>query len=158
DSYRVKQKITLQDLLARVEPVVRHEIDVLRHQLSRNGVELVNATASFVEPHTLHLEDSVNGTHKQITAEKIMLAVGTEATRDARTALDGHCIFSSDDVMTLQELPRTLAVIGAGVIGCEYASMFAALGVRVTLIDMRPRLLEFADEEMVENLVYHLRE
>src|SRR5262249_27228018 len=118
DSYRVKQKITLQDLLARVEPVVRHEIDVLRHQLSRNGVELVNATASFVEPHTLHLEDSVNGTHKQITAEKIVLAVGTEAIRDARTALDGHCIFSSDDVMTLQELPRTLAVIGAGVIGC----------------------------------------
>jgi NAD(P) transhydrogenase len=158
DSYRVKEKITFQDLLVRVEPVVRHEIDVLRHQLSRNGVELMNASASFVDPHVLQLEDRASGSHKQITAGTIVIAVGTEAIRDARTQLDGHCIFSSDDVMTLRELPRTLAVIGAGVIGCEYASMFAALGVRVTLIDMRHRLLEFADAEIVENLVYQLRE
>jgi NAD(P) transhydrogenase len=158
DSYRVKQRITLQDLMARVEPVVRHEIDVLRHQLSRNGVELINATASFVDPHVLHLEDRASRTYRRISAGTFVLAVGTEAIRDARTPLDGHCIFSSDDVMTLEGLPKTLAVIGAGVIGCEYASMFAALGVRVTLIDMRRRLLEFADAEMVENLVYHLRE
>ena len=158
DSYRVKEKITLQDLLARVEPVVRHEIDVLRHQLSRNGVELINASASFVDPHVLHLEDKASGFHKRITARTIVLAVGTEAVRDARTPLDSHSILSSDDVLTLRELPRTLAVIGAGVIGCEYASMFAALGVRVTLIDKRHRLLEFADAEIVDNLVYQLRE
>jgi NAD(P) transhydrogenase len=158
DSYRVKEKITFQDLLARVEPVVRHEIDVLRHQLLRNGVELINASASFVDPHVLQLEDKASGLHKRITAEIIVLAVGTEAIHDARTPLDGRSIFSSDDVLTLPELPRTLAVIGAGVIGCEYASMFAALGVRVTLIDMRHRLLEFADAEIVENLVYQLRE
>ena len=158
DSYRVKQKITFQDLLARVEPVVRHEIDVLRHQLARNDVELINASASFADSHVLKVEDHRSGFHKEITAAVIVLAVGTEAIRDARTPLDGRCIFSSDDVMTLEELPRTLAVIGAGVIGCEYASMFAALGVRVTMIDMRQRLLEFADAEIVENLVYHLRE
>jgi NAD(P) transhydrogenase len=158
DSYRVKEKITFQDLLARVDPVVRHEIDVLRHQLSRNGVELINASASFVDPHALLLEDKVGGLQRRITAGTIVLAVGTQAVRDARTPLDGHCVFSSDDVMELGELPRTLAVIGAGVIGCEYASMFAALGVRVTLIDMRPRLLEFVDAEIVETLVYHLRE
>ena len=158
DSYRVKEKITFQDLLARVEPVVRHEIDVLRHQLSRNGVELINASASFVDPHVLQLEDKGSGLQKRITAGIIVLAVGTEALRDTRTQLDGHSIFSSDDMMALRELPRTLAVIGAGVIGCEYASMFAALGVRVTLIDMRHRLLEFADTEIVENLIYQLRE
>ena len=158
DSYRVKEKITFQDLLARVEPVVRHEIDVLRHQLSRNGVELINASASFVDPHVLQLEDKGSGLQKRITAGIIVLAVGTEALRDTRTQLDGHSIFSSDDMMALRESPRTLAVIGAGVIGCEYASMFAALGVRVTLIDMRHRLLEFADTEIVENLIYQLRE
>jgi NAD(P) transhydrogenase len=158
DSYRVKEKITFPDLLARVEPVVRHEIDVLRHQLLRNGVELINASASFVDPHTLQLEDKASGVQKRITAETIVLAVGTEAIRDARTPLDGRSIFSSDDVLTLTELPRTLAVLGAGVIGCEYASMFAALGVRVTLVDMRHRLLEFADAEIVDNLVYQLRE
>jgi NAD(P) transhydrogenase len=158
DSYRVKEKITLQDLLVRVNPVVRHEVDVLRHQLQRNGVELVNASASFIDPHTLLLEDKSNGHQRRISAETIVLAVGTQAVRDGRTAPDGQCVFSSDDVMELDELPRTLAVIGAGVIGCEYASMFAALGVRVTLIDMRPRLLEFADAEIIETLVYHLRE
>ena len=158
DSYRVKEKITFQDLLVRVDPVVRHEIDVLRHQLLRNGVELTTASASFVDPHTLHLEDKMSGLQRRITASTIVLAVGTQPARDARTPLDGTSIFSSDDVMQLDELPRTLAVIGAGVIGCEYASMFAALGVRVTLIDMRPRLLDFVDAEIVESLVYHLRE
>jgi NAD(P) transhydrogenase len=158
DSYRVKEKITLQDLLVRVNPVVRHEVDVLRHQLLRNGVELVNASASFLEPHVLLLDDKATGHQRRISAGTIVLAVGTQAVRDSRTALDGQSVFSSDDVMDLEELPRTLAVIGAGVIGCEYASMFAALGVRVTLIDMRPRLLEFADAEIVETLVYHLRE
>jgi len=158
DSYRVKEKITLQDLLTRVEPVVRYEIDVLRHQLSRNGVELVNASASFIDAHGLLLEDKASGLQRRITAGTIVLAVGTEAIRDARTPLDSQRVFSSDDVMELDELPRTLAVIGAGVIGCEYASMFAALGVRVTLVDMRPRLLDFVDAEIVETLIYHLRE
>jgi NAD(P) transhydrogenase len=95
---------------------------------------------------------------RRISAATIVLAVGTKAIRDDRTPLDGRSVFSSDDVMELDELPRTLAVIGAGVIGCEYASMFAALGVRVTLIDMRPRLLDFVDAEIVETLTYLLRE
>jgi NAD(P) transhydrogenase len=158
DSYRVKEKITLQDLLIRVNPVVKHEVDVLRHQLLRNGVELVNASASFIDPHALLLEDKLSGLQRRITAGTIVLAVGTKAVRNARSPLDGQSIFSSDDVMDLEEIPRTLAVIGAGVIGCEYASMFAALGVRVTLIDMRPRLLDFVDAEIVETLTYHLRE
>src|SRR6202522_3138720 len=158
DSYQVKEKITFQDLLVRVDPVVRHEIDVLRHQLLRNGVELTTASASFVDPHVLHLEDRASGLQRRISAANVVLAVGTQPARDQRTPLDGTCVFSSDDMMQLDELPRTLAVIGAGVIGCEDASMFAALGVRVTLIDMRPRLLEFVDAEIVETLTYHLRD
>jgi NAD(P) transhydrogenase len=158
ESYRVKDKITFQDLLFRVEPVVRTEIDVMRDQLLRNGVEVVNATARFVDPHTLRLERVGDGAERSITADRIVIAVGTESARDARMPIDGRDVFCSDDILGLDELPRTLAVIGAGVIGCEYASMFAALGVRVTLIDMRPRLLGFVDAEIVEMLAYHMRE
>lgn len=157
ESYRVKEKITLQDLLVRVEPVVRTEIDVMRDQLVRNGVELAIGTASFVDSHSLRLE-RIDGGHRTITADKIVIAVGAETVRDSRMPLDGQEVFCADDVLQLDELPRTLAVIGAGVIGAEYASMFAALGVRVTLVDMRPRLLSFVDAEIIETLAYHMRE
>jgi len=157
-SYTVKQKITMKDLMFRVGPVVRHEIDVIRHQLLRNGVEMLSAEASFLDPHTLELRYSDGHNRGQITAEKILIATGSEASRDPHIPFDGTHIFSSDDILTLDELPRTLAVVGAGVIGCEYASMFAALGVKVTLIDKRTRLLPFVDGEIVEALMYHLRE
>jgi NAD(P) transhydrogenase len=157
ESYKVKEKITLQDLVFRIDPVVRHEIDVMRHQLQRNGIELVTAEASFVDAHSVRL--SMNSdSHRIVTADKIILGVGTEAASDPRMPLDGQCVFSSDDILKVDTLPRSLTVIGAGVIGCEYASMFSALGVRVTLIDMRPRLLPFVDSELIEALTYQLRE
>ncbi|HVA68159.1 MAG TPA: Si-specific NAD(P)(+) transhydrogenase [Candidatus Binataceae bacterium] len=158
ESYKVKERITLQDLLFRVEPVVRHEVDVIRHQLQRNGVDLVAAEASFVDSHTLRLHQVETRVERTVTADKVLLGVGTEAARDARMPIDGCSVFSSDDILRLDTLPPSLTVIGAGVIGCEYASMFAALGVRVTLIDMRPRLLPFVDAEIVEALTYQLRE
>lgn len=158
ESYSVKQRITMEDLLFRVNHVIRHEVDVNRAQLLRNGVEVISAEASFVDPHTLRL-DYVNG-HAQrlVTAEKIVIAVGTEATRESHIPFDGKRIFISDDILTLDHLPKTLAVVGAGVIGIEYASIFAALGVRVTLIDKRERLLPFVDGEIMDTLVYHLRQ
>ncbi|WP_321474524.1 Si-specific NAD(P)(+) transhydrogenase [uncultured Paludibaculum sp.] len=157
-SYSVKQRITMQDLLQRVDTVIRHEIDVTRAQLLRNRVEVVSATASFVDPHTIRLEYVEGGGQRLLTADKIIVAVGTEATRDPHIPFDGHRVLTSDDILVLTELPRTLTVIGAGVIGCEYASMFAALGVRVTLVDKRPRLLPFVDCEIIDTLAYHLRE
>jgi NAD(P) transhydrogenase len=156
ESYRVKDQITIQDLLFRVDPVVRNEIDIMRHQLGRNGVELYTASASFVDPFSLQL-DSPNG-QRRIRAARIIIAVGTEPLREVDIHADRTNIFLPDDILSLDELPRTLAVVGAGVIGCEYASMFAALGVRVTLIDMRPRLLGFIDNEIADALSYHLRE
>ncbi len=158
ESYKVKEKITLQDLLFRVEPVVRHEIDVTRHQLQRNGVDVVLAEASFVDAHTLRLKMQNGFGERIITTDKVVIAVGTEIARDPGMTMDGRYIFSSDDILALDHLPSSLSVIGAGVIGCEYASMFAALGVRVTLIDMRARLLPFVDAEIVEALTYQLRE
>ncbi len=158
-SYTVKQHITMGDLLFRSAHVIRHEIDVTRHQLTRNGVEVIGAEAMFAGPHTLNLQ-LLGGTHGQesVTAQAIILATGTTATRDEHIPFDGQRIFVSDDILTLEQLPRTMTVVGAGVIGCEYASMFATLGVRVTLIDKRKRLLPFVDGEIVESLAYHLRE
>jgi len=157
-SYRVKENITIQDLLVRTNQVIAHGIDIARHQLMRNHVELISATASFVDPHTLKLDMIEGSTSRTITASAVVIATGTETTRDAHVPFDGKRIFTSDDILHLDQLPRTIAVIGAGVIGCEYASILAALGVRVTLIDTRQRLLSFVDDEVAAELCHHLRE
>jgi NAD(P) transhydrogenase len=155
-SYKVKDKITLQDLLFRVDAVVRNEIDVSRHQLMRNGVEVLNAEASFLDPHLIKLRFPDGRSESTVQADKVVIAVGTEPVGDPRINL-GDAIVSSDSVHLLERLPQRLVVIGAGVIGCEYACMFAALDVRVTLIDMRSRLLPFVDAEIAEALTYQLR-
>jgi NAD(P) transhydrogenase len=157
-SYSVKERITMQDLLQRVDSVIRHEIDVTRAQLLRNRVEVISAAASFVDAHTLRLDYAEGGGQRQVTAGQIIIATGTEATRDEHIPFDGKRVLTSDDILVLDELPRTLTVVGAGVIGGEYASMFAALGVRVTLVDKRSRLLPFVDGEIIDTLAYHLRE
>jgi NAD(P) transhydrogenase len=157
-AYTVKQHITIQDLLVRTNKVIQHEIDVMRYQLLRNGVELIAATASFSGPHEMRLDFADGSTSRIVSAGTIIIACGTDTTRDGHIPFDGKRIFTSDDMLQLDRLPRTLAVVGAGVIGCEYASIFAALGVRVTLIDKRHRLLPFVDEEIVDTLSYHLRE
>ena len=157
-SYTVKQHITMQDLLFRTDRVIQHEIDVTRHQLMRNNVELIAATACFVGPNSLRLDYVDAATSRTATAKTIVIAAGAETTRAPNIPFDGERIFTSDDVLQLDRLPRTLAVVGAGVIGCEYASIFAALGVRVTLIDKRDRLLPFVDHEIVDEFCHHLRE
>jgi NAD(P) transhydrogenase len=157
-SYTVRQRITMQDLLQRVDAVIKHEVDVTRHQLLRNRVEVIEATASFVDQHTLLLDYVDGSARREVTAEYVILATGTEATRDEHIPFDGQRVLTSDDVLTMQELPRTMAVVGAGVIGVEYGSMFAALGVRVTMVDKRSRLLPFVDAEITDTLAYHLRE
>src|SRR6266478_4896207 len=157
-SYTVKQNITMQDLLFRTNRVIQHEIDVTRHQLMRNDVELVPATASFSGPDTVRLDYVDGSTSRTVKVKKIVIATGAETTRDPHIPFDGERIFTSDDVLDLDRLPRTLAVVGAGVIGCEYASIFAALGVRVTLIDKRDWLLPFVGHEIVDEFCHHLRE
>ncbi|NBQ77697.1 MAG: Si-specific NAD(P)(+) transhydrogenase [Betaproteobacteria bacterium] len=135
-SYRVKQDISIDDLLYRVQQVVRSEIDVIR------------------DPHTIELQSATGHGRRQITADKVVIACGTEAARDSHIPFDGQRIFTSDDVLALEFLPRSLIVVGAGVIGVEYATMFAALGVRVTIVDKRPTLLPFLDHEISAALTY----
>jgi NAD(P) transhydrogenase len=157
-AYSVKQRIEMADLLFRADHVIRTEIDITRHQLVRNGVEMIAADASFVDAHTIHLEHVDGSGSHNVTAKNVVIAVGTHATKDPSIEFDGQCILTSDDILKLESIPKTLAIIGGGVIGVEYASIFSALGVRVTLIDKRDRLLSFVDHEIIDSLVYHLRE
>jgi NAD(P) transhydrogenase len=157
-SYVVKQNITVDDLLFRADHVMRHEIDVTRHQLMRNRVELIAAEASFVDPHTIRMSYLDGSGNRLVSAANVIIATGTNATKDDHIPIDGRRILLSDDIVHLDRLPRSLTVVGAGVIGLEYASMFAALGVRVTLLDKRDRLLPYVDGEIIDALVYHLRE
>ena len=156
-SYTVKEKISIEDLLYRVDYVVLHEIEVIRHQLRRNGVDLFAAEASLIDAHTVRLQFIDGQSQRDVTTTNVVIATGTKATEDDNSRFDGQLTFTSDEILGLKKLPKTLTVVGGGVIGCEYACIFAALGVRVTLIDKRDRLLPFVDNEIVDALVYHLR-
>jgi NAD(P) transhydrogenase len=155
-SYRVKEKISMADLAFRVQHVIKTEIDVTTAQLSRNGIEVLNGIASFKDPNTV-LVTGVRGTN-EITGDKVVIGTGTKPAASTKVKINGQNIINSDQVLEMPTLPRTLIVVGGGVIGVEYTCMFAALGVRVTLIEKRPRLLEFADQEIIEALSYHLRD
>jgi NAD(P) transhydrogenase len=155
-NYRVKDKITMADLAFRVQHVIKTEIDVTLAQLSRNNIEMLFGCASFVDPHTLRVENSRGST--QYSAEMIVIATGTTPAVSSKVPINGRTILNSDQILQMADLPKTLIVVGGGVIGVEYTCMFATLGVRVILVEKRPRLLEFADSEMVEALSYHLRD
>jgi NAD(P) transhydrogenase len=155
-NYRVKEKITVSDLALRVQHVIKTEIDVISAQLSRNNVELLTGVASFVNPNTIQVENSRGAS--QYRAEHIVIATGTKPAVSDKVPINGRNIINSDQILLMPEIPKTLIVVGGGVIGVEYTCMFATLGVRVILVEKRPRLLEFADSEMVEALSYHLRD
>jgi NAD(P) transhydrogenase len=155
-NYRVKEKITMGDLAFRVQGVVKTEIDVTEAQLSRNGIDVIHGIAHFVDAQTLRVESPE--TDMTLDAGRIIIAVGTKPATSDHVPINGTTIINSDQIMNLPKLPRTLIVVGGGVIGVEYACMFAVLGVRVTLIEKRARLLEFADQEIIEALSYHLRD
>ena len=155
NAFRVQHEITIHDLLSRTHQVIEHEQQVIADQLRRNGVRVFEGTASFADPHTLEVAGA--GTSFRLTAERIVIAVGTTPARPSGVEFDERTVLDSDGILHLAELPRTLTVIGGGVIGLEYASMAAALGVNVTLVEKRPRILDFVDDELVEALQYHLR-
>ena len=155
-NYRVKEKITIADLSFRVQAVIRTEVDVTEAQLSRNGIDVVYGIARLVDPHQVRVEGPQADT--TLEADRIIIAVGTKPACSPKVPINGRTIVNSDQILDLPELPRSLIVVGGGVVGVEYACMFAVLGVRVTLIEKRDRLLEFADREIIEALSYHLRD
>jgi NAD(P) transhydrogenase len=159
-NYRVKERITMADLAFRVQHVIKTEVDVTEAQLQRNNVEMLVGTASFVGTHDGMTQVKVTNSRGATTcdAKNVLIATGTKPASSDKVPINGHSIVNSDLVLELKTLPKTMIVVGGGVIGVEYTCMFSALGVRVTLIERRPRLLEFADQEIIEALSYHLRD
>ncbi len=155
-SYRVKERITMADLAFRVQHVIKTEIDVTQAQLARNSIEVMTGVASFKDPHTLTVTNSRGS--NDITGEMFVIGTGTKPAASPRVPINAKTIIDCDQILDMPEIPKTLIVVGGGVIGVEYTCMFATLGVRVVLIERRPRLLEFADSEIVEALSYHLRD
>jgi NAD(P) transhydrogenase len=155
ESYRVKEEITMDDLRLRVKQVMDREVDVVRNQLLRNHVRIVEGVARFVDPHTV----AVSGhEERRLTAEWIVIATGSRPARPPAVEFDDRMILDSDGLLRLEGVPASVLVVGAGVIGIEYASMFAAQGAKVTVVEKRPRLLEFCDAQITEGLQYHLRD
>jgi NAD(P) transhydrogenase len=154
--YVVSNRISARDLAHRVQRVVAREVEVVHNQLRRNGVTSLAGTAKFVDPHTIEVSPEVDRPFR-VTAEYLLVACGTRSASNAAIQLDGQRVFDADQLPDVQELPRELIVVGAGVIGLEYASMLTALDIKVTIIDQRPTLLDFVDREMIEALSYHMR-
>src|SRR6202789_2918827 len=155
-NYRVKERITMADLAFRVQHVIKTEIDVTEAQLSRNNIEMLTGVASFEDATHVKVTNSRGSTVYE--TKNVLIGTGTKPAVSAKVPINGRSIVNSDLVLDLVNLPKTMIVVGGGVIGVEYTCMFSALGVRVTLIERRPRLLEFADQEIVEALSYHLRD
>lgn len=154
-SYRVKREITMEDLAFRANHVVKREIEIIQNQMVRNSVEMIHGTATFVDPHRLrviHPTDTV-----EHTADAFVVAVGTLPARPAHIPFDDCTIIDTDGLLAMKRLPRSITIIGGGVIGTEYASILGTLGVQVVLIERRPRLLEFVDTEIAEALQYQMR-
>jgi NAD(P) transhydrogenase len=155
-NYNVKENVTMADLNFRVQHVIENEVAVTQDQLKRNGVDVIHGFGKFIDAHHLRVENG-NG-YTELEGQFFVVATGTKPAINPKVPINGRTIINSDQILTMPQIPRTLIVVGGGVIGVEYACMFATLGVRVIIVEKRPRLLEFADTEMVEALTYHMRD
>ena len=156
-AYRVKKNIQARDLMTRLHMTLDHEVDVLEHQFARNAVQTTIGMARFLDPHLI--EVLTEGESPRIyRGDKILLAVGTRPFRPDHIPFDGRTVLDSDEIVEIDHLPRSLTVLGAGVIGVEYATIFSALDVAVTLVDARTTFLDFIDHELIEDFTHQLRD
>ncbi|MGH7453048.1 MAG: Si-specific NAD(P)(+) transhydrogenase [bacterium] len=154
--YTIKEKITISDLAFRIETVLGRELAVVRAQLHRNHVTTIYGTARFLDPHTIEVETM--DVPIILHADHVLIACGTRPAHHPEIPFDGKRIVDSDQLRQVQELPREAIVVGAGVVGLEYASMLTALNIQVTIIDLRPAILDFVDSEIIDALHYHMRQ
>ncbi len=156
-SYRVKQEISAEDLRRRLLITLNHEVEVLEHQFARNRVQHIRGKASFVDTNTLQIIKD-DGDTMTVNGASILLAVGTKPFRPDYMPFDNKTVLDSDELLDIEELPRSMVVIGAGVIGIEYATIFSALDTAVTVIDPKSTMLDFIDKEIIEDFTYQLRD
>jgi NAD(P) transhydrogenase len=156
-SYRAKQEIAADDLRTRLHITLNHEVEVLEHQFARNQVKTMHGDARFLDPYTIEVATSENES-AMLTSDAFLLAVGTVPFRPDNIPFDGTMVFDSDDIFDVPNLPRSIAVIGAGVIGVEYATIFSSLDIPVTLIEPRESMLDFVDRELLQDFAFQLRD
>ncbi|NQY14367.1 MAG: Si-specific NAD(P)(+) transhydrogenase [Henriciella sp.] len=156
-TYKVKNNITVEDLRHRLGQTLNHEVDVLEHQFSRNGVTLAKGYARFVDRHQVEVTHP-DGHRKTFRFEKALISVGTKPYRPDNIPFDGTQILDSDGILDIPNLPRSLTVIGAGVIGMEYVTIFSALDISVTGIEPRAHILSFIDDELIAEFTHELRD
>jgi NAD(P) transhydrogenase len=155
-NHYIKENVTMSDLNFRVNRVIENESNVLQDQLKRNGVDLYHGIGGFTDAHHIRVENTTG--FNELEAQFVIIATGTKPADNPKVPVNGRNIVNSDQILGIPVVPKTLIVVGGGVIGVEYACMFATLGVRVILVEKRPRLLEFADSEVVEALSYQMRD
>jgi NAD(P) transhydrogenase len=156
-AYRVKQDIAASDLIARLHKTLDHEVEVLQHQFMRNNVKYIHALAKFSGPNTA-IVTTESGEMSEVGFDHSLISVGTRPHRPDNIPFDHEHVFDSDEILDIKALPRTLTVIGGGVIGVEYATIFSALDVPVTLIENRANILEFVDQELVDDFIHQMRD
>lgn len=156
-SYTLKADISMEDITQRVTHVIRAERDVIHGHFKRNHIDLNYGTVRFTGPNSVAVE-TLDGQTDEYEADKFIVCVGTRPARSERFPVDGVDIHDADSILQMKELPESLTIVGGGVIGVEYACMYAALNVPVRVIEVRPRLLEHMDEEIVQALQFHMRE
>ena len=156
-SYRVKDEIGAQDLKARLHMTIDHEVDVLEHHFNRNHVDTLNGLAKFIDDKTVEVATEA-GEVSTLTADKFLISTGTKTFRPDWVPFNGTTVLDSDEFLDMAEIPRSLVVVGAGVIGVEYATMFAALDVRVTLVEPRDSFLDFIDRGAIRDFTHQIEE
>jgi NAD(P) transhydrogenase len=156
-SYKVKDNITTEDLTQRLQSTITHEVEIIQHQLMRNNVEILHGHARFKNEHTVIVEDS-EGTMTEYSADNFLICVGTKTRRPENIPFDGESIIDSDEIIHLEQMPKKLLVVGGGVIGMEYATIYKALDIEVTILESNNYILGFVDKEIVEEFVHHLRD
>jgi NAD(P) transhydrogenase len=156
-SYKVKDHISANDLKQRLTSTLGHEIEIIQHQLMRNNVEIEYGHARFNDEHSVSVEND-DGNVNDFTADYIVICVGTRTRRPDNVPFDGDAIMDSDEILELNRIPKKLLVVGGGVIGLEYATIFKALDIEVTVLESNEYILGFVDREIVDELIHHLRD
>lgn len=152
----IKSNVTIAELMYRTEHVIQNEIDVIQNNLMRNGITVVSGRGRLVTPNRVEVTDET-GNSRVLETEVIIIAAGSRPYRDPQITFDNTHIFDSETILKLDRIPRSMIIVGGGVIGCEYACIFAHLGVRVTVIEGRDHLLPFLDREISETLTFMMR-
>ncbi|MBD3258438.1 Si-specific NAD(P)(+) transhydrogenase [candidate division GN15 bacterium] len=151
-----KEQLTIKELMYRKGQVIRQELDVIQQNMARHRIEVVNGAGTINDPNTVTVTSPDEG-ERVIKGNTIIISTGTRSWRPENVDFDGKFIYDAETILDLDKIPRTMTIVGGGVIGCEYASIFAHLGIRVTIIDGRKKLLSFLDDEFADALMYLMR-